>query len=103
MWHPIETRPDEGEFLAYDPISDKQDVCYATTEDVFGCIDGLTISGKPFTTKRGKIGKRNSCEATQSDGEYGPEDDDFQGGRATHWQPLPPKPVTPPQPQERQS
>ncbi len=94
-WMPIETRPDEGEFLAYDPVSGKQDVCYATTTDVFGHVDGLTQSGRPFTTRRGKIGTRKSCSATQSDGEYGPYDEDFQGERATHWKPLDPPPVSP--------
>lgn len=86
-WQPIETRPDEGEFYAWDPIARKQDVCYGTMTDVYGYLD-TTISGKPFSSARGKVGIRKSCEASQQDGEFGPEDDEFQGSRATHWHPL---------------
>lgn len=91
-WKPIETRPDDGEFLAYDPVSKKQDVCYATTEDVYGYLD-VTVSGRPYSSDRGKVGSRKSCSPVQSDGEYGPDHDEFQGGRATHWQPLPEPPL----------
>lgn len=91
-WKPIDTRPEEGEFIAYDPVSGKQDVCYAVTTDVYGYLN-VTSSGRPYSSDRGKIGTRKSCEASQTDGEYGPDDDDFQGDRATHWMPLqePPK------------
>ena len=90
-WLPIETRPEGGEFLAYDPISGKQDVCYADTLAIYGYLD-VTQSGTPFSTRRGKIGERPSCEAVQQDGEWGPSDSDFQGDRATHWMPLPAPP-----------
>lgn len=89
-WRPIETRPDEGEFYAYDPISGTQDVCRASVNDVYDYID--KVNGTPFTTRRGKVGERKSCDAVQSDGEYGPYEDQFQGDRATHWAPLLPNP-----------
>mgnify|MGYP001009841731 CR=1 FL=1 len=90
-WQPIETRPEEGEFLAWDPVARKQDVCCATYENIYGALD-VTVSGIPFSSRRGKIGVRPSCRATQFDGELGPDDDEFQGDRATHWQPLPEPP-----------
>lgn len=95
IWRPIETRPDEGEFLAWDPVAQKQDVCIACTEAIYGHLD-MTKSGRPFSSRRREIGKRNSCYSTQSDGEYGPSDDEFQGDRATHWAPLPEPPVSSP-------
>lgn len=90
-WKTIDTRPDEGESIAYDPVSKKQDVCYATTEDTYGYLD-VTSSGVPYSDKRGKVGSRKSCSAAQCDGEYGPDHDEFMGRRATHWQPLPEPP-----------
>lgn len=87
----MNTRPDEGEFLAYDPVSGKQDVCHAVTRDIYGHLD-LKPSGSPLTTTRGKIGCLKSCEAVQQDGEYGPMEDEFHGDRATVWMPLPPPP-----------
>lgn len=68
-WQPIETAPKDGtEILAFDPVADKCDVCYM---------------------------QRSRIWSTQSDGEYGPDDDEFQATRATHWMPLPKPPVTP--------
>lgn len=72
-WQPIETAPEGCEFLAYDPVADKFDVCARI---------GF-LSDRVFQT--------------QVDGEYGPSDDEFDGSRATHWMPLPESPV-PPQP-----
>lgn len=66
-WKTIDSRPPEGEFLAYDPVSGKQDVCRA--------VVGNSL-----------------CEAVQQDGEYGADADEFQGVRATHWAPLPQAP-----------
>lgn len=69
-WLPIDSAPKDGtEFLAYDPVSKKQDVC----EMKF-------------------IGKAWRVWATQVDGEMGPSEDEFQGHRATHWMPLPTPP-----------
>jgi len=60
-WQPIETAPKDGsEFLAYDPVSMKFEVC------VF-----CHISGKNYPN--------------QIDTEYGPDDDEFQMDRATLW------------------
>ena len=69
-WQPIDTCPkgEDDEFLAYDPVSDKFDVCY--------WLD-MTYGGV--------------C-STQSCGEYGPMEDEFNADRATHWQALPAKP-----------
>lgn len=78
-WQLIETRPDEGEFLAWDPGARKQDVCVPTIVSIY--------------EKRVKVGERKSCEAAQSDGVYGPYDDEFQGDCATHWRPLPSPPT----------
>jgi hypothetical protein len=88
-WHPIETRPDEGEFLAWDPIASKADVCHATTAEIWDYLD-KTATGRPFTTRRGRVDERKSCEAVQQDGEYGPDDDEFQGYRATLWAKIEP-------------
>jgi hypothetical protein len=64
---PIKSCPKDGsEFLAYDPIADKFDVCLWFTGFGISCL----------------------C-STQSDGEWGPFDDDFQPERATRWWPLP--------------
>jgi hypothetical protein len=73
-WQKMDTRPDEGEFLAWDPVAKKQDVCHATSE----LKNGVWII--------------LSCEASQYDGEYGPYMDEFRGERATHWMPLPEPP-----------
>jgi len=62
-WQPIETAPKDGEFLAYDPIAKKHDICH--WEGSLGCFQ------------------------VQCDGIFGPEEDEFDGTRATHWQPLP--------------
>lgn len=83
-WKPIETRPDEGEFLAWDPIAKKADVCVSSVEEIYGYMD-TTVTGRPITTRVGRTGSRKSCRSTQSDGEYGPEKEDFQGERATLW------------------
>ena len=69
-WQPIETCPEDGEFLAYDPVAGKQDVCTFWAE----------IRGKRYVL------------AVQLDGEYGPGDHEFMGDRATHWMPLPEPP-----------
>jgi hypothetical protein len=68
-WRPIETAPDEGEFLAYDATSGKMDVCVKT--ETFGVC------------------------AVQCDGEYGPQDGEFggHGVSITHWMPLPDPPT----------
>ena len=59
---PIETCPKDGsEFLAYDPVAEKFDVCRWT----------------------------HYLVQTQVDGEWGPFDDDFHDTRATLWWPLP--------------
>lgn len=92
-WQEIETCPDEGEFLAYDPVSGKQDVCTMIIESVYGPLD-LTTTGIPYTSRRAKVGTRRSCTQVQEDYEYGPDDDQFQGERATHWMPLPTPPKT---------
>jgi hypothetical protein len=91
MWLPIESRPDEGEFLAYDPISGKQDVCHATTRTVYERFFDADSSFPGILGTR-KVAEIRSCEASQYDGEYGPSDDEFEGDRATHWMPLPPPP-----------
>ena len=67
-WQPIDTAPTDGsEFLAYDPVAKKFDVC-VMHESVVGL---------------GWV-----CHATQSDGEYGPYEDEFHGHRATLWASL---------------
>ncbi len=64
---PIATCPKDGsEFLAYDPIADKFDVCMWLTD--FG-FDHLV--------------------STQADREWGALDEDFQPERATLWWALP--------------
>ena len=69
-WLPIETMPNEGEFLAWDPVAGKADVC--SVEFYLGI--GLMLT------------------STQQDGEYGPLPDDFHAERATMWAPIsPPK------------
>jgi len=61
--HPIDTCPKDGsEFLAYDPVARKFDVC---------------------------LWRGNEPRATQYDHEYGPLSDQFQDERATLWWPLP--------------
>lgn len=62
-WQTIDTAPETGEFLAYDPVSKKQDVCERDW--------------------RGNIWQ------VQMDGELGPYEHEFQGPRASHWMPLP--------------
>jgi hypothetical protein len=91
-WLKIETRPDEGEFLAWDPVARKQDVCRATMENIYADVR-LDFTRDPFLSRREKIGQRKSCEAAQMDGEFGPDDDEFRGDRATHWAPLLPPPI----------
>jgi len=73
-WKPIETRPEDGEFLAWDPVSGKQDVCQSILK--MRIVDGKACYDVP------------SCAAVQQDSEYGPDEDEFQGHRATHWMPL---------------
>jgi hypothetical protein len=66
---PIATCPkDESEFLAYDPVARKFDVCVWVPKGS-GIIEGIM--------------------STQFDGEYGPMEDDFHERRATLWWPLP--------------
>ena len=61
---PIDSAPKDGsEFLAYDPVAKKFDVC--TYEK-----------------------RWNRFYQTQMDGESGPGEDDFQAERATLWWPL---------------
>ncbi len=68
-WQPIETAPrDGGEFLAYDPVSRKFDVC--RMKDWCGW----------------------TCVPTQLDNYEGAEDGCFEGDMATHWMPLPEPP-----------
>lgn len=63
--HPIETCPEDGsEFLAYDPVAKKFDVC-AYSDNWQRVV------------------------STQTDLEFGPLEDDFQFERATLWWPLP--------------
>lgn len=70
-WQPIETAPKDGsEFLAYDPMAKKYDVCTMT---------------HPWS-------RLFECRAVQLDGELGAYEDEFQGSRATLWMPLPPAP-----------
>lgn len=65
---PIETAPRDGsEFLAYDPVARKFDVCMWRNEP------------------SGMIG----AHPTQIDSEWGPCADEFQSERATLWWPLP--------------
>jgi len=71
-WMPIETAPKDGtEFLAYDSVAKKCDVA------VWGEI-------------------WQDFDAVQSDGEYSPAEDEFQGERITHWMPLPEPPEAKP-------
>lgn len=72
MWQPIETAPRDGtEFLAYDAHAKKMDVCE--------WIDSRSVHIQPV----------------QSDGDYGPSEDDFgyHLSAITHWMPLPAPPV----------
>ena len=65
---PIGSVPRDGtEFLAYDPVAKKFDVCVWWS-------DPAILAG---------------IHPTQSDGEYGPFEDDFLPERATLWWPLP--------------
>lgn len=65
---PIETCPkDESEFLAYDPVAKRFDVCVW------------------WASPRSMVG----AHSTQIDGEDGPCEDEFQSQRATLWWPLP--------------
>ena len=68
---PIDTAPRDGtEFLAYDPVAKKFDVChYLTWTNFF----------EPMQIR----------QSTQFDAEYGPLEDEFQPERATLWWPLP--------------
>ncbi len=62
---PIDTCPKDGsEFLAYDPVAGKFDVC-RDYDDGYG------------------------CQSTQQNLEWGPFESDFQASRATLWWPLP--------------
>lgn len=79
MWNPIDSAPCDGtEFLAYDPVAKKFAVCFARREP-------------PYTNWDRKVrrGEWVDINPTQIDGEYGPDDDDFWGSRATYWAPLP--------------
>lgn len=70
-WKTIDSAPRDGsEFLAYDPVAKKFDVCHMV----------------PWVTGY-------ACDAVQADGEYGPMEDEFQGRRATHWKDLPAPPL----------
>ena len=75
-WQPIYTAPKDGtEFLAYDATVNKMDVAY-----MIEWRDG-----------------EYKCVAVQSDGEYGPEPDQFCSSwqnKITHWKPLPEPPTT---------
>lgn len=74
-WMPIESAPTDGtEFLAYDPVAKKYDVCTAEILPPYYRV-------------------RFSVNVTQCDGTYGPSRDDFHDTRATRWQPLPKPPV----------
>lgn len=76
-WQPIETAPRDGtEFLAYDPVVNKYDVCYASDNRWYGPRDDDDL---PYFIH-------------QVDGDYGSCDDYFNGDRATHWMPLPEPP-----------
>jgi hypothetical protein len=75
MWQPIATAPTDGtEFLAYDSVARKCDVCVMVQ---FGGPKG-----------------RWWCDPVQSDGEMGPSTDEFGYGaeNITHWMPLPEPP-----------
>lgn len=77
-WRPIETAPTDGtEFLAYDAKAGKMDVAYAAS---------IKMDGGDFFR----------VYAVQSDGEYGPSDDEFgyASNSITHWMPLPKPPVS---------
>lgn len=64
-WKAIRRDPPPGdkEFLAYDPVSDRFDVCEVEK-------DGRTVA------------------STQRDSEWGPLPDQFKPERATHWAPV---------------
>jgi Protein of unknown function (DUF551) len=68
-WADIETAPKDGtEFLAFDGVAKKCGVAvWSTVWEHFDIV--------------------------QSDGEYGPDEDQFQGARITHWMPLPEPPA----------
>ena len=71
-WQPIETAPKDGaEFLAYDPVSNRADVC--EWNEMLGCV-----------------------WQSQADGEFGPDEGEFRGDSASHWMPLPQPPETQP-------
>jgi hypothetical protein len=72
MWQPIATAPTDGtEFLAYDSVAKKFDVCVMTS-----------------------FGRNWYCDSVQSDGEMGPAKDEFgyREENITHWMPLPEPP-----------
>lgn len=67
-WRKIDTAPVDGtEFLAYDPVAKKFDVCAALAS--------------PWHHD-------NRIESTQLDGEFGPGEWEFRAERATHWHPI---------------
>jgi hypothetical protein len=73
-WQPIETAPKDGtEFMAYDMRTKKMDVCIMQDTRAWGWV------GCPV----------------QSDGEYGPSEDEFGYHLTdiTHWMPLPSPPA----------
>lgn len=62
FWVREHAPPKNREFLGYDSVADKYDVCFWAVEDFGGEI-----------------------RSTQADQLYGPLDDDFQPARVTHW------------------
>lgn len=70
LWEHVGGCPKDGtEFVAYDPVADKIDVC--------------TASYKTLKLRDGTIKNYVDIEVTQRDGEWGPSDSDFQPERAT--------------------
>ena len=74
-WQPIETAPENEEFLAYDSVAKKMDVCHVL-----------------YVVSKSKI---KLIAQIQMDNEYGPFSDEFGYDYAniTHWMPLPEPPT----------